>query len=612
MPTISKEKIEELRAKVDIVDLIGRHVDLRRAGKQFKGLCPFHAERTPSFYVDPARHAYKCFGCGEWGDAIDFVEKVEGKSFGEAVRTLAGRYGVLLPDRDDREARREEARQVERDDAYRITELAAKVYRQILVERPEGESARAYQHERGVAEATAETFQLGYAPDASEAGWDALTRELTRARLPLQLAETLGLVSRSERTGSHFDRFRGRLMFPIVQPGGAIVGFSGRILPRFAQAADGDKAPKYLNSPDSLLFHKGKLLFGLHQARQSIRERGRAILVEGNLDVVTMHQRGHTETVAPLGTAATPAQCELLARFARTVVLCFDGDRAGAKAARDAIPMMLAAEIEPRIVALADGEDPDSVAAERIAALLERPGAALEWLMRRMASAGAGETPESRARALEALIPLIRQVRWPAARRDYADLAANLLGIPAGRVWAGIEGKRTDTRSQTQAAVPNSAPMRPAPLPTGETVLTALVVDRPQISTLARRSGVLDFVTDPRLAPILARVMEATFQGETQPAEGELLALVDPAVHALLHEHVFGGRFIDIEDAEAVLADGLMRCRRERLEREVVALDSASATARERGDESTLRELQRRKIEIRKQQAELRRAQLSH
>lgn len=613
--TIPKEKIEELLERVDIVDLIGKHVDLRRSGKQYKGLCPFHQERTPSFYVDPHRRSFKCFGCGEWGDAISFVRKVEGKGFTEAVRGLAGGYGVVLPSQSAGDVRREEEKQAQRDVAYRLNELAARVYRRILLEDAEGKAGRAYQEQRGINPDVAETFKLGYAPDPSEGGWDTLAREIASAKLPLEAAEQLGLISRSERTGSHFDRFRGRLMFPIIQPGGSVVGFSARILPEFEKQSDGEKAPKYLNSPDSVLFHKGQLLFGIHAARQPIRERGRAILVEGNVDVLTMHQRGHTETVAPLGTALTQAQCELLGRFAKMVILSFDGDRAGAKAGRDAIPLLLQAEIEPRVIELDDGEDPDSVDQARYESLLERPKPALEWMMRRMVAKGAADTPESRARAMQALIPLIRMVKWKSARVEYANLAANLLGIPPRRVWAGIEGNRTPARSHSAPSVPHSAPTRPSvveDLPTGETILAALVVDRPQVASLAKRSGVLDFVTDSRLAPIVSRVMEATFEGEAQPAEGELLSLIDPEAHKLVHARVFSGRFLETENPEAVLEEGLRICRSEQLDREVRQLDVASATARERGDEEKLRELQRRRIEIRKLQAELRQSSLAN
>jgi DNA primase len=610
LAAIPKEKIEEVLRGVDIVDLIGKHLDLRRSGKQFKGLCPFHQEKTPSFYVDPTRRSYKCFGCGEWGDAISFIRKVEGKGFMEAVRTLAATSGVLLPRQTEGDQKREEAKQVERDAAYQLNELAAKVYRDFLLESPQAQAGRDYQQERDISDAMSDAFRLGYAPDPAEAGWDVLAREIAKAKLPTELAEKIGLVSRSERTGSHYDRFRGRLMFPVRRPGGAVVGFSARVLPKFAKQSDGDKAPKYVNSPDSVLFNKGRLLFGLDVARQAIKEAGRAILVEGNVDVVSMHQRGYSETVAPLGTALTAAQCELLGRFTKMVVLCFDGDRAGAKAARDAIPLLLDAEIEPRIIVLEDGEDPDTTAPEHLAALLDRPKGALEWLMRRMAAAGAADTPESRARAMQALIPLIRKVKWRSARLDYANLAANLLGIPPRRVWAGIEGKRTDPRSQSGSSVPHSAPMRLPPLPTGETILTALVVDKPQVSTLAKRSGVLDYVTDPRLAPIVGRVLEATFEGEPQPPEGELLSLIDPQAHTQVHEVVFIGKYQDIEDPEAVLEEGLMLCQRDALDREIKELDSASATARAKGDDDALRQLQQRKIELRKQQADLQRRQL--
>jgi DNA primase len=634
MPTIPDHTLEDIRERVDMVELIGRHVGLKRSGKQFKGLCPFHREKTPSFYVDPNRKSYKCFGCGEWGDAIDFLRKVEGKGFVEAVRTLAGMTGVALPRQDERQVAQARERETQRDRAYTLNALAERTYREILSTAQEGAAGREYLAERGISEDTAELFKLGYAPAPTEAGWDRLAREIQAAKLPVELAEQLGLVARSERTGNLYDRFRGRLMFPIALPGGAVIGFSGRVVPRFAVDDNGEKAPKYVNSPESLLYKKSRSLFGLDIATAQIRTKRRVILVEGNVDVVMMHQRGYGETVAPLGTALTAEQCELLARFADIAILCFDGDRAGAKAMRAALPVLLDAGIEPRVVPLAEGEDPDSADPATLAARLERPVPGLEWFMRRMVAAGATESIDAQSRAVRALVPLLKRVRGRDVRGDYAVLAANLLNVPTRRIWSAIErgaggppgdaggspgpnaregrGNRTNSDFHPPSSVPHSAPMRPQPLPRGQLAVTALLIDRPEVARVAERAGALDKVQDARLAPILRRVIEAALGGESQPSEGALLDLTeaDPRLHRFLHQRVFAGSYLDADDPQALLDQALMQCGREAIEAEIARIETESVHARQLGDEELLRKLQLEKVQLRKQQAELRQQQI--
>ena len=664
---IPDKTIQRIREQVDIVELIGTHVGLKRSGKQFKGLCPFHDEKTPSFYVDPVRGSFKCFGCGAWGDAFDFIQRVEGVSFIAALRSLGARVGVALPDQSPGDVRRAEQRERERELAYRVNACAAEHYRSLLLESGEGEAGRDYQRERAIDDETGEIFRVGYAPAPQEAGWDSLVRELRRRELPLEVGEALGLVARSERTGSYYDRFRGRLMFPIIQPGGRVLGFSGRVLPRFAEGEDGQRAPKYINSPESLLYKKSKTLFGLHAAGSAMREGGRGILVEGQIDVVSMHQRGYRETVAPLGTALTGPQCELLARFTDRMVLCFDGDRAGAKAAYEALPLLLEVGMDVRIAALESGEDPDSTPPERLAGLLRAPGSAIEWFIKRMVAKGARESIEAKGRALRALVPLLRHVRGRDIRGDYANLAAAMLDLPARRIWAAIEGRERDSDgrgrgaggrssaqrrsnrrapqahggdglaghpgpgpergaepvsaspagsagsgesggSQFSAGVPHSAAMRPVPLPSGQASVTALLVDRPELARVAERRGALDQVCDVRLRPIVARVLQAALGGEAMPSEGELLELVDPSQHRLLHARVFGHAYLEIDDPQAALLEGLALCERETLESDLRELERSLALAGQRGDQDELHDLLRRRMAARARLEELARA----
>lgn len=615
MAVIPDDKLQEVRDRIDIVDLVGRYVGLRRAGKNYSACCPFHDERTPSFYVNPERRSYKCFGCGVHGDGIDFVMRTEGMSFLEATRKIAELFGVHLP-APSGGAARAEADRAERDEAYEICRVAADVYREVLKARPEGEAGRDYQRTRRLDAEVAETFRLGYAPAPAEAGWDSLAKALAARKLSLPLADKLGLIARSERTGAWYDRFRGRLMFPIIQPGGSVIAFSGRILPAHAEAGGGEREPpKYINSPESALYSKTRTLFGLAAASQAIRQRGRAILVEGNVDVLTMHQRGYAETVAPLGTALTSQQLQVLGRFTDTVVLCFDGDRAGRKAAREAIPLLLEAGLDARIVLLGDGEDPDSIDADRLEGLFDRPIAALEWLMQRMVAHGAAESIELQARALDALVPLLRKVPREASRDLYTDRAAKLLQIPVSRISSRVRGERdhddfsrhprprpgppgphaTDPDGRHAPAAP------PRPLPRVEAELVTLLIDNPHIAGLAEREGVLDHLSDERLRTIAAAVVDAAHRGE-HPTEGELLELVAPADQRLLHERVFAGTYRGTElELENLLGELLAAARRERLKAAITGLGPRMGEARARGDMDLLRALAQEMVDLRRQ-----------
>jgi DNA primase len=617
MAGIPDEKLQELRDRIDIVELVSRYVGLKRSGKNFSACCPFHSERTPSFYVNPERRSYKCFGCGVWGDGLEFVMRVEGKSFIEAARQLADMFGVQLPTLHASSATA--AQQTEKDEAYAILRAAAELYREILLRGEEGQLGRLYQQKRGITAETAEAFQLGYAPAPAEAGWDRLTRHLQSKRLSLPIAEKLGLVARSERTENYYDKFRGRLMFPVVQPGGTVIAFSGRVLPEYAHEEGREvDAPKYMNSPESMLYTKGKTLFGLNLAGQPMRRANRAILVEGNVDVVAMHQRGHTETVAPLGTALTAPQVALIARFTDSVVLCFDGDNAGRKAARAAIPLLLDAGIDARIVPLDDGADPDTTDPVRLKALLEQPSSALEWYMRQMVAAGARDSIDAQDRALGALAPLLARVKRDGARQLYIDRAAKLLGLPSGRISSaltssGQQGSRAATPASPGAPADavgpphRSGPARPLPeLPRSQVALVALLVDNPHLATLAEQAKVQDYVTDQRLSPIVRAVLKAAFEGD-QPGEGELLEGIDPAAHRQLHDALFNGTFRDLEHPQQVLDSCIYDCQRDRLRHSRHQLDADIRHAIERGEQQQARELSMKRTDVNRRLAELER-----
>ncbi len=613
MAGIPDDKIQEVRDKVDIVDLVGRYVELRRSGRNYVGLCPFHQERTPSFNVNPARKGYKCFGCQVSGDAIAFVMELEGKSFVETIRKLAEMYGVSLP-AGITGGRRGPDRN-ERDEAYAITRTAAELYRHILLEAPEGEAGRAYLQARGVDPAAAERFMLGYAPAPTEAGWDRLARTLQEKNLSSAMAQKLGLLKASERRGSVYDAFRGRLMFPVVQPGGEVVAFSGRIVPPHDEDAGDRPPPKYVNSSESFLYKKDKTLFGLSPARPAIKNRGRAILVEGNLDVVKLHQRGFGETVAPLGTAVTDEQARLLARFTSQVVLCFDGDKAGRDAASKAMPRLLDHDLDVRMVLLPDGEDPDSMEPQHFANLLADPRSALQVAMTKLA-AWAGDSPDARARALDRAMTLIAKVRRPSARAFHAESAAALFNVPLDRLLRALQ------RNPSSAVGRGGAPVQPSasvavrsmpPLPQAQAELTMLLVDVPHLASVAKRAGALEHVDDDRLRPILQAVIDGADEGY-QATMPELLEHVPPEAQPQVLEQVFAGKYRadddgpGLGDPQVELHTLIHRCREQALDARVRQLDAEYRQARDNGDLDRQRELQKRRFDLRRQQASLRQA----
>ncbi|GAB3779911.1 DNA primase [Dyella agri] len=337
--------IDELLARVDIVDVIERRVPLKKAGREWTACCPFHDERTPSFYVSPAKQFFHCFGCGAHGSAIKFLMDYERLEFPDAVEELAQSVGLTVP----REGGRDDRPREDKTDLYALLDACAGWYQGQL---PKNTEAQAYCRKRGLDADTIARFRLGWAP----AGYDGVTKALGNSPRRMELLGEAGMVSTGER-GSKYDRFRERLMFPILDRRGRVIAFGGRVL-------SSEQSPKYLNSPETPLFHKGRELFALWQVKQANANLQRIVVVEGYMDVIALHQAGLPIAVATLGTATTPEHTELLFRAAPDVVFCFDGDRAGRAAAWKALDAALPRLRDGRqayFLFLPDGEDPDTL-----------------------------------------------------------------------------------------------------------------------------------------------------------------------------------------------------------------------------------------------------------
>ncbi len=361
---------EELRNRLSIVDVVGEHVVLRKAGANHMGLCPFHSERSPSFTVNEAKQMFHCFGCKKGGDLISFVQEIHGLGFVEALEELAERAKMRLPaelsrrgDRDDPElARLREAEREKLQTAYRLNLFAATFYRKSLSRLPE---VQTYFQMRGIDAAASEGIGRNFYLGAAPSGWDGLAKHLVQGKAPLALAEELGLIRASQRGMGHFDLFRGRAIFPILDLRGKVVAFGGRAIPALAPPSNGDEArdsgPKYLNSSDSFVFKKSKVAYGLYQAQKHVRERDEIILVEGYFDVLGLHAGGFENAVATCGTALTVDHLNVFKRLGSRVVVLFDADRAGEEATDRAMELGLQQGWVLHGATLPKGVDPDEV-----------------------------------------------------------------------------------------------------------------------------------------------------------------------------------------------------------------------------------------------------------
>jgi DNA primase len=408
MGLYTKDSIERVKEAVDMVELVGARTDLRRVGSRWTGLCPFHDERTPSFSVDGERGFYHCFGCSASGDAIGFVQEIESLTFAEALESLADRYGVELK-REEEDPRAEEERK-RRERLFKLIERTTAYYERVLWEAPEAAHARDYLAQRGLGEEVLRTFRVGYSPSA----WDKVLMAAQRDGFSREELIASGLAQQN-RNGQVYDRFRARIMFPLSDARGRVLGFGARML------GEG-RGPKYLNTSENSVYHKGRQLFGIHQARTAAAASGRIVAVEGYTDVLALHQAGIKECVAIMGTALTQDQLAELRRAAPTAYFALDADRAGQEAMLRAGHMAKERGLELLVVQLPEGRDPAELVAEEGAAafakLLDGALTVAEFEVRRVIAAADLTTPRGRDRALEAIGPIVANVPPRTATRD--------------------------------------------------------------------------------------------------------------------------------------------------------------------------------------------------
>ncbi|MCK5517386.1 MAG: DNA primase [Desulfobulbaceae bacterium] len=476
----SQESItSRVKEQADIVQIIGECVDLKQSGVRFLGLCPFHGEKTPSFSIHAGQQFYHCFGCGESGDVFSFMMKYHNMSFPEALKELAGRYKIELPQR--RQSKEEKALEKKRDLLFKVNEKCTRIYSHYLQTAKGAEIARVYLQERGVSAEIREKFRLGYAPSVEAEGWNYLSGKLGREEVVA--AVEAGLLAQKTKGGT-YDRFRDRIVFPLFDISGRVCGFGGRIV--------GDGQPKYLNSPESTVFNKGRLLLGLYHLKDAIREKKRAILVEGNFDLISLVAHGCENVAAPLGTALTREQLRLLKRFTTEITLLFDGDEAGEKAAVRAVPHFLAEQMVGHIALLPSGHDPDTYVREngleQLNRLLDKAESLPEFVLGSLIRQH-GLTLDGKSKIVEALVPLVKAAVSPLQRSVVISHFAEKLGLPADHFQSLSKGSSSDPQNEGVVRGKMRKDVKSVPLSIAQKQLVEFMVLNPHHFTRLEENG---------------------------------------------------------------------------------------------------------------------------
>lgn len=598
---IPDEVLEEIRSRVDIVDIISEYVVLKKTGRNYSGLCPFHDEKTPSFTVSSEKQMFYCFGCGAGGNLFTFLMRAESLDFPETARMLADRLGISLAPYQQMVAGPGE---VEKDRLLQLTELAARFYHHVLLKENTGAWAVQYLKNRGVDQESIQNFQLGFSP-----GLDSFFRVAVRKGYTPAEAEKAGLAQKGQ-DGRFYDRFRGRLMFPIFDVRGKVIGFGGRVLD--------DSQPKYLNSPETPLFQKGKQLYGLFQGRRQIRDEDRAIIVEGYLDVIMSHQCGLKNTVAPLGTALGKDQIRLLFRYSDRVTVAFDSDPAGMAATMRSIDLLHECGGHVAVATILEGKDPDELLRKHglehyRETVLNRAVSVIEYKLGFALGRADLNTIAGKVQVVSELLPALAATTNEVEKEEFVKLVSRRLSLGEGAIQSELAkflGKMRKTgmaRDRNENLRDNSnrshIEIHPAsrPKPAGgqglgqdwESQLLWLMLDDPEILARVQTEVGVDFFRDPVLIRMASKAVELHERGcRVTPAL--LIDHLDNDASRELTALIFQEASYRqvVVDRERTVDDYLRRIKADHIKQEIATLTRALEESDRSGDQDRTRALQ--------------------
>jgi DNA primase len=572
---IPENILEDILSRTDIVNLISGYIPLKRAGRNFKALCPFHHEKTPSFMVSPEKQIYHCFGCHESGNAFKFLMAYERLEFPEAAELLAKKAGVVLPKPHEEDYKTTSLT----TQLYKINELAAAFYENNLHLQQAQAHAKNYLLKRGIKDETIKAFKLGYAPDK----WDALISHLREKSVSLSLLEKAGLILAKE-SGGYYDRFRHRIIFPIVDIKARPLGFGARVLD--------DNLPKYINSPETPIYTKGRNLFGLHLAKDSIREFDFAIIVEGYLDFIMPFQAGLKNMIASLGTALTIEQARLLKRYTHNVVMVYDGDAAGEIAALRNLDVFIEEEMNVKVVSLPQGFDPDSFVRKfGISALKEKIKGAqniFDYKLKVLKTRYNIKEIEEKAKIAAEILPTIKKIKNAILKAEYIKKLAEELKVAEQFILEELKRIKLDMPYQGLERV---APKKELKINPTEKLLVKLMLEETALINQMRESLEPADFQDARLARIVSIMFDLVAQGKHIEPSHLMNYLDEEGITQVIGEAMFLPEDLSGQDKEKLIQDCIKRLKHERIKLKRHHLHEQIKTAQDTGDEETLERL---------------------
>jgi DNA primase len=586
MGFLSEEKVSEIRDRSSILEVVSDYVTLKKTGRNYKGLCPFHAEKTPSFMVNEEKQIFHCFGCGEGGDAFTFLMKVGHFSFPEAVEELAKRYGVKLPSRELSPAQKKETAQ--RETLFQINQIASDYFHDLLTQRREGEEGRKYISQRGINREIIAEHRLGYSTDR----WDGLVQHLQGKKVSLELAWKLGLIFPKKKEG-WYDAFRGRVLFPIFDLHQRIVGFGGRMI-REGQ-------PKYLNSPESSIYHKGEVLYGLPVARRYATEKDGVIIAEGYFDLLTLQQYGLKHSVATLGTALTPQHIRTLKRYTKNLITAFDADPAGVQATLRSLPLFLEEEVEGRTIVLPEGEDPDGFLRkgnlEDFEKRVERAVPLIDFFFERLMKTHDVKSVEGRVKIAKEGVALLSKIPDKIRKDFYTKALAERLDVKESFLYE-ILGSSPRESSKARGDGGKSSAERN--FPRSEEMVVHLMAQHPEIIPAVSKEDVLKEFESPILQKI-AEALEDLYQRKGRFNLPQALAHFDEDLKGRLSEFLFQEDGLEEGDRGKILQDCIQKIREKRIKKEKGELQKRIKEVDQQQEDKRLNPLLKQKLELARQ-----------
>ena len=569
---------EEIKQAADIVSVVGQFVQLRKAGKNFMGLCPFHGEKAPSFTVNQDKQMFHCFGCKKGGDVFDFWMAYHSLSFPEAMRDLADRYNVRLPEKHFTAEEKKKADY--RENLYKVNELAAAYFQKALAHPAKGKAGRDYFKKRSISPDIIEEFRLGYAPE----GWDGLKQFLLGNKVSLETALAAGVLKRSEK-GHYYDMFRGRVMFPIMDltPKKRIIGFGGRVLE--------DTLPKYVNTPETPLFHKGTCLYGFSASRKAIRETGRAVLVEGYMDCLALRGHGLKEVVATLGTALSEAPVRKLKGIGKEAIVVFDADEAGKAAALRTLPIFLNEQLSARAVVLPKGHDPDSFinseGREAFSKLLDAAPSLFDFYVDQKLKSGS-QNIERKVSILEEILPIMAKVRNETQRALYLKRLSEKTDVAESVLLSALRSKQSVVKDHIKKDTKHQFAAVNVTRSIGEIQLLNLLLHYPETVADLKDRHCRMLISDPTIRRIVDIIFDV--HGHSEPITFETIQerLDRDEDRVWLREFGFRPAFCSDREVKQAVCDFIAKAQEEGI---------ANSFKKAMGDPQAINEILKRKVQ---------------